>query len=102
MIGWIKKVSKQLEIHPEADLLSYFFCQATNPRLKSIASIFKGLIYLLAIQNRILIQHIQKTYNVLGPSIFNKVNKIFLDIVKDLTILKAYLMDISIKKDQKA
>lgn len=101
MIGLIEEVSKQLETHPEAGLLSYFFCQAIDPRLRSATSVLSGLIYLIAIQNRPLIRHIRKIYDVSGPSMFGEVNQIFSAMVKDPTIAKAYLMDISIRKGRR-
>ncbi len=69
MIGLIEELSNQLELEPESGILSYFFCQGIEARLKTAVFVLRGLIYLLAIQNRNLIRHIRKRYdNVWVPA----------------------------------
>lgn len=57
MIGLIDELSKQMESKPESEISAYFFCQGTDERLRSAASVLRGLIYLLAIKKRNLIRH---------------------------------------------
>lgn len=64
VIGLIEELSKQLKSAP--GILSYFFCQDTETRLKSAVFVPRGLIYLLAIQRRNLIGHIRKSDDVSG------------------------------------
>lgn len=98
VIGLIDELSKKLGAQPEAGVLSYFFCQATDSKLRSAVSVLRGLIYLLAIHNRALIRHIRKIYDVSGPSMFDEANtfhalrQILSDMVKDPTIARVYLM----------
>ena len=44
-------------------LLSYFFCQANDPRINNTAAVLRGLIYLLVIQQPSLISHVQEKYD---------------------------------------
>ncbi|RYP43642.1 hypothetical protein DL768_009817 [Monosporascus sp. mg162] len=55
-------------------LLSFFFCQATDDRLNNATGVLRGLIYLLADQQRPLLLHIQNKYNHAGKALFEDVN----------------------------
>ncbi|ETS77053.1 hypothetical protein PFICI_10927 [Pestalotiopsis fici W106-1] len=54
--------------------LAYFFCQATINVLNNATSVLRGLIYHLASQNDLLIQHIQKQYDDKGEKLFAGAN----------------------------
>ncbi len=77
IIGLIDELSKQLKSEPESSILSYFFCQGTEDRLKSAVSVLRGLIYLLASQKKNLIRHIRKRYDVSGRPIFEDGNALY-------------------------
>ncbi|RYP61067.1 hypothetical protein DL771_010266 [Monosporascus sp. 5C6A] len=70
-------------------LLSFFFCQATDDRLNNATGVLRGLIYLLADQQRPLVLHIQNKYDHAGKTLFEDVNawvalrKIFINILRD-------------------
>ena len=51
-------------------LVSYFFCQSTDSRLNSAASVLKGLIYLIVQQRVDMIRHVRKRYKDGGSGIF--------------------------------
>ncbi|OTA05103.1 hypothetical protein A9Z42_0057260 [Trichoderma parareesei] len=69
-------VSEELEsMGPYPDLVSYFFCQGTDPNFNSATAVLRGLIYLLAIQRPSLIRHLQEEYkNVGSRTLFDGVN----------------------------
>ncbi|TFB00416.1 hypothetical protein CCMA1212_007911 [Trichoderma ghanense] len=69
-------LSEELEsMAPSPDLLSYFFCQGTDPNFNSATAVLRGLIYLLAIQRPSLISHLQEEYkNVGSRTLFDGVN----------------------------
>ncbi|KKP01520.1 hypothetical protein THAR02_06380 [Trichoderma harzianum] len=54
--------------------LSYFFCQGTDSRINNATAILRGLIYLIIIQDRSLISHIQEKYNHAGKDLFLDAN----------------------------
>ena len=99
MIGLIEELSKQLESEPESGILSYFFCQGTEERLKSAVSVLRGLIYLLASQKRNLIRNIRKRYDVSSRPLFEDCNALYalstmlLDMLDDdSSPIRVYLM----------
>src|SRR5215469_438372 len=50
MIGLTQELSKHLKSKP--GILSFFFCQATEPKLNNAEAVLKGLIYLLVDQQK--------------------------------------------------
>lgn len=52
LIGIIKKLSN---IPPDSDLLSFFFCQASDINLDNATAVLRGLVYQMLVQQRILI-----------------------------------------------
>jgi chromosomal replication initiation ATPase DnaA len=58
----------------KTDLLSYFFCQATDARINNATAVLRGLVYLLVDQQPSLISHIQKKYNHTSKSLFEDAN----------------------------
>ncbi|KAL7793996.1 hypothetical protein V8C43DRAFT_280834 [Trichoderma afarasin] len=54
--------------------LSYFFCQGTDSRINNATAILRGLIYLIIIQDRSLISHIQEKYNHASKDLFLDAN----------------------------
>ena len=79
-------------------LLSYFFCQATDPRIDNATAVLRGLIYLLLIQQPSLISHLREHYHHAGEHLFKDVNawvalsKIFANILQDSSLGGAYLV----------
>lgn len=86
LCGIIDEINKEKD--PTA-LLSYFFCQATDPRLNNATSVIRGLIYLLVNQQPSLLSHIQKKYDEGAKNPFEGVNawvalsKVFESLLED-------------------
>ncbi|RBA11776.1 hypothetical protein FPRO05_14235 [Fusarium proliferatum] len=87
----------ELEKGPDS-LLSYFFCQATEAQLSNAASVLRGLMYLLILQQPLLISHVQSKHDVAGEKLFQGINvwvslvEIFTDMLKDPTLKDAVLI----------
>lgn len=79
-------------------LLSYFFCEATEPRINNATAVLRGLIYMLIHQQPSLDSPIRKKYDRAGKALFEDVNawvalsKIFTNILKDPGLNTTYLI----------
>ncbi|KAH8661592.1 hypothetical protein BGZ60DRAFT_491655 [Tricladium varicosporioides] len=79
-------------------LLSYFFCQATDSRIRSATAVLRGLVYLLVSQQPSLVSHIRTKYNQAGKSLFEDANAwvalsdIFTNILQDPSLESTYLI----------
>ncbi|KAL2192750.1 NACHT domain-containing protein [Corynascus similis CBS 632.67] len=84
-------IINELKSASDSGLLSFFFCQATDPRINNATAVLRGLIYLLVVQQPALIAHIQK-HDAAGHQVFTGVNawvalsEIFTDILEDPTL----------------
>lgn len=59
---------------PQSVLLSYFFCQATDPRINSATSVLRGLLYMLVGQQLSLTSHVREKYDHAGKNTFDDAN----------------------------
>ncbi|EGU74133.1 hypothetical protein FOXB_15357, partial [Fusarium oxysporum f. sp. conglutinans Fo5176] len=79
-------------------LLSYFFCQATETQLSNAASVLRGLIYLLIIQQPSLISYLRSKHDITGEKLFQGINvwvslvEILTDMLKDPTLKDVVLV----------
>jgi hypothetical protein len=79
-------------------LVSYFFCQSTDSRLNSAASILKGLIYLLVAQEKAMLRHVRGRYDDSGSRVFEGPNAVYTlrlvlqDILNDSALPRTYLL----------
>lgn len=79
-------------------VLSYFFCQGSDPRLNSATAVLRGLIYLLVVQQPLLMSHLWKKYDHAGEGLFKDVNafvalsEVFATMLRDPSITKAYII----------
>jgi NACHT domain len=80
------------QIFSKPYLVSYFFCQSTDPRLNNATSVLKGLIYLLAKRNKSLIQHIKRRYDDGANFNLYTLRLILLDILNDPALPLTYLV----------
>ncbi|KEY75048.1 hypothetical protein S7711_09655 [Stachybotrys chartarum IBT 7711] len=86
------------ELEKGSYVLSYFFCQATEAALSTAASVLRGLIYLLIIQQPSLISYIRSKHDVTGEKLFQGINvwvslvEILTDMLKDPTLKDAVLV----------
>lgn len=78
--------------------LSYFFCQNSETELRNVASIIKGLIYMLIVQEKSLVHHLKKKYEVDGEEVFTGPRALFSlwhvleDMLRDFDGAKVYLL----------
>ena len=82
----------------KTDLLSYFFCQATDSRINSATAVLRGLLFLLVNQQPSLVSHIRKNYDHAGKALFEDANawvtlsEIFTHILQDPSLNNTYLI----------
>jgi hypothetical protein len=82
----------------KSNLLSFFFCQATDSRINTAMGVLRGLIYLLVNQQPSLILHARKKYEQAGKTIFEDANawvalsEIFTNILQDPSLNCTYLV----------
>ncbi|KAF1958418.1 WD40 repeat-like protein [Byssothecium circinans] len=95
LCGIIDELKKSIA---NTDLLSYFFCQATDSRINSAAAVLRGLLYLLVDQQPLLISHIRKKHDHAGKALFEVANawvalsEIFTSILQDPCLRNTYLI----------
>jgi hypothetical protein len=83
---------------PRNELLSYFFCQATDARINSATATLRGLLYMLISQQPSLALHIRKKYDHAGKAIFEDANawvvlaEIFDAVLQDPSLRMTYLV----------
>lgn len=93
--GIIDELQKSLGT---TDVLSYFFCQATDPRINSATAVLRGLVYLFVNQQPSLLSHVRKRYDQAGTAMFNDANAfvvlsdIFKDLIQDPNLETCYLI----------
>ncbi|UNI15346.1 hypothetical protein JDV02_001886 [Purpureocillium takamizusanense] len=75
------------------NLLSYFFCQATETQLSDAVSVLRGLIYLLIDRQRSLISYVRSKHDVTGEKLFQGSN-VWFSLVE---ILREMLQDPTLK-----
>ena len=78
LIGIIKELSRQMQqLTPDAGLLSFFFCQGTDARLNNATVVLRGLLYLLLVQQPLLISRVWKKYDSAGRLLFEDSNAFY-------------------------
>ena len=72
-----------------ATTVSYFFCQANDPRINSATAILRGLLYSLVSQQPSLVSSVRKKYDHIGRKMFEDANAwitleaIFADVLQN-------------------
>lgn len=95
LCGIVNELEKSMA---KTDLLSYFFCQAVDPRINTATAVLRGLVYLLVDQQPSLVSHIRKKYDYAGKALFEDANawvalsEILTDILQDPSLKGAYLI----------
>ncbi|KAH6703042.1 hypothetical protein BKA61DRAFT_190668 [Leptodontidium sp. MPI-SDFR-AT-0119] len=95
LCGIINELEKLMS---KTDILSYFFCQATDLRINYATAVLRGLLYLLVNQQSSLISHIQKKHAHAGKPLFEDVNawialsEIFISILQDPSLRSTFLI----------
>jgi NACHT domain len=91
-------IVNELKSTAKSDLLSYFFCQATNSYINNATAVLRGLVYLLVDQHPSLISHVWKKYDHAGKTLFKDDNawialcEIFANILQDPHLNTTYLI----------
>ena len=95
LCGIINEFKKSMA---KTDLLSYFFCQATDSRINSATAVLRGLLFLLIDQQPSLVSHIKKNHDQAGKALFEDANawvtlsEIFTHILHDPSLNSTYLI----------
>jgi hypothetical protein len=82
----------------QTDVLSYFFCQATDSRISNATAVLRGLLYLILEQQPSLTFHLRKKYDRAGRSMFEDANAwvsltdAFTSVLADPLLNKTYLL----------
>ncbi|KAH7033954.1 beta transducin-like protein HET-E2C [Macrophomina phaseolina] len=82
----------------KANLLSFYFCQATDSRINSATAVLRGLLYLLIKQQPSLVSHVRKKHDDAGKALFEDANawfalsEIFADMLHDPDLNNTYLV----------
>jgi hypothetical protein len=71
LCGIVNELKKSIA---KTDLLSYFFCQATDSRINHATAVLRGLLYLLVDHQPSLISHIRKKHDDAGKDLFEDAN----------------------------
>jgi hypothetical protein len=83
---------------PKTNIMSYFFCQATDSRIDNATAVLRGLLYLLVNQQPSLVSHIRKKHDHAGKALFEDANawvalcEIFTNILQDPSLNITYLI----------
>jgi hypothetical protein len=95
LCGIINELEKSMS---KIDILSYFFCQATDARINHPIAVLRGLLYLLLNQQPSLVLHVQKKHDHAGKALFEDANawialcEIFTNILRDPHLNNTYLI----------
>jgi hypothetical protein len=95
LCGIVNELKKSMA---KTDLLSYFFCQATDSRINNAMAVLRGLLYLLVDQQPSLIRHIRKKHDHAGKALFEDANawvalsEVFTNILRDPSLKSTYLV----------
>jgi hypothetical protein len=98
LIGIIEELSQQLKSSPCSNLVSYFFCQGTDSRLNNATAVLRGLVYLMLVQQRILISHLREKFDHAGRQLFDNANAFYAlsdilrDMLQDPRLTRVYLI----------
>jgi hypothetical protein len=82
----------------KTDIVSYFFCQATDSRINSATAVLRGLLYLLVSQQPSLVSHVRKKYDHTSKTMFEDANawvvltEIFTNVLQDPSLNTTYLV----------
>lgn len=98
MIALTTEFSNRLVGEPQQGILSYFLCQNPDLRLNDAVAALRGLIYLLIIQKKTLIQHLRRDYDSQGKQLFDgqtafyALRRILKDMLRHSSLTGVYLL----------
>jgi hypothetical protein len=92
------RATTKLADHQAKTLISFFFCQATVPKLSNAHAALRGLIYMLVDTQPTLLSYVRKQFKGTGEQRFGDAEawaalcNMFLDILRDLSLDKTYIL----------
>ncbi|KAF2190904.1 HET-domain-containing protein, partial [Zopfia rhizophila CBS 207.26] len=95
LCGIVNELTKSMA---KTNLLSYFFCQATDSRINNATAVLRGLLYMLVNQQPSLVSHIRKKYDHAGKALLEDTNawvalsETFVNILQDPSLNSTYLI----------
>jgi hypothetical protein len=95
LCGIVNELKKSMA---KTDLLSYFFCQATDSRINNATAVLRGLVFLLVGQQPSLTLHLRVKHDKAGKTLFEDANawyalsEIFTNILQDSSLNSSYLI----------
>ena len=95
LCGIINELNKSMAT---TNVLSYFFCQATDLRINKATAVLRGLLYMLVNQQPSLVSHVRKKYDQAGKALFEDANawvalsEIFANMLQDPSLNTTYLI----------
>jgi archaellum biogenesis ATPase FlaH len=95
LCGIIDELRKSMA---KTNLLSYFFCQATDSSINNSTAVLRGLLYMLVSQQPLLVSYVRDKYDHAGGALFNDANtwaaltEIFTNMLQDPSLDNAYLI----------
>ncbi|KAL3428669.1 hypothetical protein BDV09DRAFT_201363 [Aspergillus tetrazonus] len=96
MIGIIKELVQAIQAR-SSELIAYFLCQATDPKLNNATSIVRSLIYMLIRQQPYLISYLRERYETdpklfENGNIFYSLSVVFENMLQNSTQAVTYLL----------
>ncbi|KAL4951759.1 hypothetical protein BDW69DRAFT_186071 [Aspergillus filifer] len=96
IIGIIKELVQEIQAR-SLELIAYFLCQATDPKLNNATSILRSLIYMLIRQQPYLISYLQERYDTNlklfeNGNIFYSLSVVFENMLHNSTHAVTYLL----------
>ncbi|KAJ5377107.1 Vegetative incompatibility protein HET-E-1 [Penicillium cosmopolitanum] len=88
----------KLEDPQAKTLLSFFFCQATDPKLSNAHAVLRGLIYMLVKQQPLFLSHVQERFRDTGEPLFSDGDawaalcNMLMDILRDPSLDMMYIV----------
>ncbi|KAJ5366099.1 hypothetical protein N7541_000040 [Penicillium brevicompactum] len=88
----------KLEVSQAKAFLSFFFCQATVPKLSNAHAVLRGLIYMLIKQHPLFLPHVQERFKDTGEPRFGDAEawialcNMFSDIVRESSLERIYVV----------
>ncbi|RYP53937.1 hypothetical protein DL768_001249 [Monosporascus sp. mg162] len=99
LIAIVDELEQLKQPHQQSTtVLSYFFCQGTNSDLNNATAVLRGLIFLLIMQQPLLISHLREKYDHQGQGLFQGINAfvalsgIFGSMLRDPKLTRAYIV----------
>jgi hypothetical protein len=97
-LSYVAVPKKRRRIDNPQPLLSFFFCQSTQPGLNNALSVLRGLVYMLVTQSGDLLRYVQQRYKTAGKQLFEGPNAIYAmggilsDVLNDASLPPTYLL----------